>query len=228
MDTQRRVFGAREADCRRCALRAAVTIRPPIFHAAMTTWRDVPGRRLRRTWSTHWQRQVVTIAELPLRLPPHPRPPHAARAHRRLGWDERFGRNPCAPLNLATIRVAGVCPALVERLSEWSAPARRQAAAHPLIPSSEEPPSPLPSQGRAVLSRSALQWGSGSPTSASSARPRAADGLEPALFIRLIFILPLLSCSALASPLPEMPVPERMPLLALAFYSAQEECPHDP
>src|SRR5262249_43095536 len=43
------------------------------FHAAMT-WQDMPGRRLRRTWSTYWQRQAVTITELPARLPALPRP----------------------------------------------------------------------------------------------------------------------------------------------------------
>jgi hypothetical protein len=147
LDTQRRIFGAREEDCRGCALRAAclgrgasgqrarrasqwrrravaaaVTPSLPVLHAAMT-WKEVPGRRLRRTWSTHWQRQAVTIAELPLRLPPLPRPARAARAHRRLGWHERLGRNACAPLRRATIHVSGVCPALVEALSAGSEPA---------------------------------------------------------------------------------------------------------
>jgi hypothetical protein len=146
-DTQRRIFGASATDCRSCAMHTtclgrgatgqrarrvsqwrrravatAVTTSPPTLHAAMT-WRDVPGRRLRRTWSTHWQRQAVTITELPLRLPPLPRPPRAARAHRRLGWDERFGRNACAPLGLTTIHVADVCPALVKTLSQRSEPA---------------------------------------------------------------------------------------------------------
>jgi hypothetical protein len=142
-DTQRRIFGASAADCRRCALRAAclgrgasgqrarrvsqwrrravaaplVTTPPPTLHAAMT-WRDVAGRRLRRTWSTHWQRQSVTIMELPLRLPALPRPARAARAHRRLGWDERLARNACVPLQLATIHVAGVPQLLVEMLGE--------------------------------------------------------------------------------------------------------------
>ncbi len=88
---------------------------------AAKTWRDVAARRLRRTWSTHWQRQAVAITGLPLRLPPLPRPPRAARAHRRLGWDERLGRNARAPLRLATIHVAGVCPALLEVLSEGGA-----------------------------------------------------------------------------------------------------------
>jgi hypothetical protein len=140
--TQRRIFGASATDCRSCAARtkclgqgasgqrarrvsmwrrrttsAVVTTRPPTLHAAMT-WQDVPGRRLRRTWSSHWQRQAVTITTLPLCLPSLPRPARAARAHRRLGWDERFARNARAPLPLATIHVSGVRPALVEVLSE--------------------------------------------------------------------------------------------------------------
>ena len=146
-DTQRRIFGASAADCRGCALRTTclgrgasgqrarrvsmwrrrtvspvVTTSPPTLHAAMT-WKDVPGRRLRRTWCTHWQRQAVTITELPPRLPPLLRPPRAARAHRRLSWDERLGRNTRAPLRLATMHVAGVSPALLEVLNEANQPA---------------------------------------------------------------------------------------------------------
>jgi hypothetical protein len=146
-DTQRRIFGASRADCRGCALRTTclgrgatgerarrvslwrrraastvVTTRPPTLHAAMT-WRDVPGRSLRRTWSSYWQRQAVTITALPQRLPRLPRPPRAARAHRRLGWDERLARNACALLRLATIHVAGVPQLLVEVLREGGQPA---------------------------------------------------------------------------------------------------------
>ncbi len=146
-DTQRRIFGARATDCRGCAVRttclgrgasgerprrvsqwrrrapsAVVPTRPPTRHAAMT-WKDMPGRRLRRTWSTHWQRQAVMITGLPPRLPPLPRPPRAARAHRRLSWDERLARNARAPLRLATIHVAGVSLALLELLSEGGEPA---------------------------------------------------------------------------------------------------------
>jgi len=146
LDTQRRIFGAREADCRGCLLRTTclgrgasgqrarrvsmwrrrtvspvVLTSPPTRHAALT-WKDVPGRRLRRTWSTHWQRQAVAITGLPRRLSPPPRPPRAARAHRRLGWDERWGRNARAPLRLATMHVAGVSPAVLEVLSEGVSP----------------------------------------------------------------------------------------------------------
>ena len=145
-DTQRRIFGARETDCRACALRAAclgrgasgerarrvsacrrrivpmvVTTHLPTRHAAMT-WTDVAGRRLRRTWMTHWHQQAVTITGLPPRLAPPARPPRAARAHRRLAWDERFGRNARAPLRLAAMHVAGVPQILVEMLSERGKP----------------------------------------------------------------------------------------------------------
>jgi hypothetical protein len=145
-DTQRRVWSARATDCRGCALREAcfgrgasgkrarrvsarrrriipmvVTTNLPSQHAAMT-WTDVAGRRLRRTWMTHWQHQAVTIKCLPPRLAPLARRPRAARAHRRLGWDERFGRNARAPLRLATMHVAGVPQLLVEMLSEGDKP----------------------------------------------------------------------------------------------------------
>jgi hypothetical protein len=49
---------------------------------------------------------------------PLPRPPRAARAHRRLARDERLGRNACASRQLATVHVAGVSPALLAVLSE--------------------------------------------------------------------------------------------------------------
>lgn len=144
--TQRLIFVAREEDCRGCALRKAclgrgasgqrarrvsarrqravssiVMTRPPTLHGAMT-WKDVPGRRLRRTWMAHWQRQAVTITVLAPRLLPLPCLPRAARAHHRLGWDERLGRNARAPLRLASIHVAGVPQALVEVLRDGGAP----------------------------------------------------------------------------------------------------------
>jgi hypothetical protein len=154
-DTQRRIFGASAADCRSCAVRttclgrgatgqrarrvsmwrrrttttsAVVTTSPPTRYAAMT-WADVPGRNLRRTWSTHWQGQAVTITGLPLCLPPLPRPPRAARAHRRLGWDERLERNARAPLRLATMHVAGVAPALLPQ--PWSRCSAGRASQQP-------------------------------------------------------------------------------------------------
>ena len=148
-DTQRRIFSARATDCRSCAMHAAclgrgasgprarrvsarrrrvvpvvVTTSLPTYHAAMT-WTDVAGRRLRRTWMTHWQRQAVTITALPVRLAPLACPPRAARAHRRLGWDERFSRNARAPLPLATLCVAGVPQLLVEMLNEGGKPTPR-------------------------------------------------------------------------------------------------------
>jgi hypothetical protein len=67
---------------------------------------------------TYWRTQAVTIDLLPPSVPHPVQPPRAARAHRRLGWDERLGRNARVPLRLATIHVAGVCPALLEVLSE--------------------------------------------------------------------------------------------------------------
>lgn len=80
-------------------------------------WQDVAGRGLRRNWMTYWRSQAVTIGLLPPSAPLPARPPRAARAHRRLGWDERLRRNACAPLRLATIHLAGVSPALLDVLS---------------------------------------------------------------------------------------------------------------
>jgi hypothetical protein len=146
-DMQRRIFSAREVDCRACTLRMAclgrgasgqrarrvsarrrravpvlVTTSLPMRHEAMT-WTDVAGRRLRRRWTTHWQQQAVTITDLSPRRAPSARPPRAARAHRRLAWDERVSRNACAPLRLATMHVAGVPQVLVAVLSEGDQPA---------------------------------------------------------------------------------------------------------
>jgi len=146
-DRQRRIFSAREVDCRACTLRTAclgrgasgqrarrvsarrrravpvlVTTRLPIRPEAMTRT-DVAGRRLRRRWTTHRQQPAVTITDLSPRRAPSARPPRAARAHRRLAWDERFSRNACAPLRLATMHVAGVPQILVAVLSEGDQPA---------------------------------------------------------------------------------------------------------
>jgi Transposase DDE domain len=140
--TQRLIYVARDQDCASCAVRDScvsqsasgkrgrrVSARrrrraPPVTTVACSLgehamyWQDVAGRRLRRVWMTHWRSQVVTIGMLPPGVPHPAQPPRAARGHRRLGWDERLGRNARAPLRLATIHVAGVCPALLEVLSE--------------------------------------------------------------------------------------------------------------
>jgi hypothetical protein len=67
---------------------------------------------------THWRSQAVTSGMLPPGAQLPWRPPRAARAQRRVGWDERLGRTARAPLRLATMHVAGVPPALVAVLSE--------------------------------------------------------------------------------------------------------------
>jgi hypothetical protein len=79
-------------------------------------WQDVAGRGLRRNWTAYWRSQAVTIGRHPPRALLPTRPPRAARAHRRLDWDERLGRNACAPQRLATIHVAGVSPTLLDML----------------------------------------------------------------------------------------------------------------
>jgi hypothetical protein len=139
--TQRLIYVARDQDCASCTLRASclsqrasgkrgrrVSARRRRRASPITTvscalgdramrWQDVAGRGLRRNWMTYWRSQAVTIGMLPPSAPLPARPPRAARAHRRLGWDERWGRNACAPLRLATIHIAGVSPALLEVLS---------------------------------------------------------------------------------------------------------------
>jgi hypothetical protein len=140
--TQRLIYVARDQDCASCTLRASclsqsasgmrgrrVSARRRRCASPVTTvsctlgeqamyWQDVAGRRLRRRWMTYWRSQAVTIGLLPPGVQHPAPPPRAARAHRRLGWDERWGRNARTPLRLATIHVAGVCPALLEVLSE--------------------------------------------------------------------------------------------------------------
>ncbi len=140
--TQRFIYVARDQDCASCPVRASclsqsasgkrgrrVSARRRRRASTLSAvscslgdramrWQDVAGRRLRRVWMSHWRSQAVTIGLL---LPGarHPaRPPHAARAHQRVGWVERVGRNACAPLPLATIHVAGVSPTLLDVLSE--------------------------------------------------------------------------------------------------------------
>jgi hypothetical protein len=139
--TQRLIYVARDQDCAACTLRASclsqsasgkrgrrVSARRRRCASPVTTvsctlgeqamyWQDVAGRRLRRRWMTHWRNQAVTIGLLPPGVPHPAQSPRAARVHRRLGWDERLGRNARPPLQLATIHLAGVCPALLEVLS---------------------------------------------------------------------------------------------------------------
>src|SRR5262249_27793072 len=100
----------------------------------------------------HWQQQAVTITDLSPRQAPLARPPRAARAHGRLAWDERFSRNACAPLHLATMPVAGVPQVLVAVLSEGDQPATPYAAMHPLVAFGEGHARLLGAQQGVVLS----------------------------------------------------------------------------
>jgi hypothetical protein len=144
--TQRLIYVARDQDCASCTLRTSclsqsasgkrarrVRARRRRHASPITTvscslgeramhWQDVAGRRLRRNWMTYWRSQAVTIGLLPPGAQLPARPPRTARAHGRLGWDERLGRNACAPLRLATIHVAGVGAALLVVLSEGASP----------------------------------------------------------------------------------------------------------
>jgi hypothetical protein len=139
--TQRLVFVARDADCTPCSLRAAclgrsasstrgrrvsavrhrriteVVLHPRVSVAeAAIQWHDVAGRKGRRSWMAHWRQQTVTLASLPASLSPPARPPRAARAHRRLSWLERLGRNARGPLLVASIQVTGVAQRLLDLL----------------------------------------------------------------------------------------------------------------
>ena len=128
---QRLIYVAADSDCAECSLRTSclsqsasgkrgrrVSARrrrvPPLttsssaLGAEAIRWNDVAGRKLRRTWMTHWRSQAVTIVPLPLVAQPPPRPPRAERAHRRLSWEERWRRNARGPLPLAMIQLAGV------------------------------------------------------------------------------------------------------------------------
>jgi hypothetical protein len=139
--TQRLVFVAKDADCASCSLRAAclgrtargnrgrrvsavrhrriggiVTHPRPVADQAAMRWNDVAGRHLRRSWMAHWQKQTVTVAALPARLAPPAQPPRAARAHRRLSWLERLGRNARGPLPVTSIHVSGVTQPILDLL----------------------------------------------------------------------------------------------------------------
>jgi hypothetical protein len=137
--TQRLIFVASDEDCAPCPLRAtclgrtasgkrgrrvsavrhqqigSVLLMPlPGIAAEAMLWKDVAGRQLRRSWMTHWRQQTVTIALLPAGVFLPPRPPRAARSHRRLSWQERLGRNARAPLLLSTIQVTGVAQQVLD------------------------------------------------------------------------------------------------------------------
>lgn len=128
---QRFIYVAADSNCAACVLRTSclsqsasgkrgrrVSARrrrvPPLtttssaLGAEAIRWNDVAGRRLRRTWMTHWRSQTVTIVPLLLVAQPPPRPPRAERAHRRLSWEERWRRNVRGPLPLAAISLAGI------------------------------------------------------------------------------------------------------------------------
>jgi hypothetical protein len=139
--TQRLVFVARDADCAACPRRSAclgrtasgtrgrrvsavrhrrtteVILHPrPAVATAAIRWNDVAGRQLRRTWIAHWRQQTVTVASLPASLSPPARPPRAVRAHRRLSWPERLGRNARGPLLVTSIQVTGVAQRVLDLL----------------------------------------------------------------------------------------------------------------
>jgi hypothetical protein len=139
--TQRLIFVAKDADCAPCPLRGAclgrtargnrgrrvsavrhrritgVVLHPrPSVSAAAIHWNDVAGRQLRRSWMAHWQKQTVTVAALPASLSPPPQPPRATRAHRRLSWRERRGRNARGPLLVTSLQLSGVTPPVLALL----------------------------------------------------------------------------------------------------------------
>jgi hypothetical protein len=133
---QRLLVVTKDADCAPCPLRGAClgrtasgtrgrrvsaarhrritggVLRPrPVGAVAAVKWNDVAGRQLRRAWMAHWRQQTVTVASLPASVSPPPRPPRAARSHRRLSWLERLGGTARGPLLVTSIRVSGVMPA---------------------------------------------------------------------------------------------------------------------
>jgi hypothetical protein len=139
--TQRLVFVAKDADCAPCPLRGAclgrtargnrgrrvsavrhrrisgVVLHPrPLVAEAAIHWNDVAGRHRRRSWVAHWQQQTVTVAALPASLAPPAQPPRAARAHRRLSWRERLGRNARGSLLVTSIPLSGVTPPVLALL----------------------------------------------------------------------------------------------------------------
>jgi len=135
--TQRAVYLAYQTDCQPCALReqclasgakgdrarrvsavrrllpppAPVPVeRKPVLLGPIR-WVDVAGRRLRRSWMTHWRRQYVEILPLtdkPSSLSPLPRPPRAVRSHHRWSWQDRLAYNAWSGPPQQRITVAGV------------------------------------------------------------------------------------------------------------------------
>jgi hypothetical protein len=101
--------------------------RPSAAEAAMR-WNASAGRELRRAWMAHWPQHTVTVAALPAGLSPPARPPRAARSHRRLGWQERLGRNARGPLLVTSIQLTGVAQRVRDLLHprEYDSPLRAQ------------------------------------------------------------------------------------------------------
>jgi hypothetical protein len=133
----RAVYLAYQTDCQRCALReqclasgakgdrarrvSAVRrllpapASPPVERKPVLLgpirWVDVAGRRLRRTWMTHWRRQYVEILPLtdkPQSLSPPSRPPRALRSHHRWSWQDRLACNAWSGPPQQRITLAGV------------------------------------------------------------------------------------------------------------------------
>ncbi len=138
--TQRAVYLASLDDCQGCSLReqclgrgargnrarrvSAVrrlvptpsSLEPQTGVLEATRWRDVAGRALRRTWSTHWRRQhveVTPLAEIPKGGSPPPRPPRAIRSHRRWSWHDRLAHNAWWGPPQMRVSIAGVPSFLV-------------------------------------------------------------------------------------------------------------------
>jgi hypothetical protein len=138
--TQRAVYMASLDDCQCCSLReqclgrgargnrarrvSAVrrlvpppsSLEPQTGVLGATRWRDVAGRALRRTWTTHWRRQhveVTPLAEIPKSGSPPPRPPRAIRSHRRWSWHDRLARNGWWGPPQMRVSIAGVPSFLV-------------------------------------------------------------------------------------------------------------------
>jgi hypothetical protein len=133
--TQRAVYVALQSDCLGCSLReqclgqgasgnrarrvsavrrllpAPCSVEPQSGILAATRWRDVAGRALRRTWTSHWRRQhveVISLSSIPQRASPPPRSPRAIRSHHRWSWHDRLVRNAWWGPPQLRVTVAGV------------------------------------------------------------------------------------------------------------------------